>query len=73
MGKVYIEDFTSRKKSELTEWLKDINKKQADIKMEYIYAYSMIYEKGYIISQSIKDTQVDIGSSLYVYVSLGLH
>ncbi|MDF2544164.1 MAG: serine/threonine kinase [Herbinix sp.] len=69
LGKVYIEDFVSKTKAELVAWQKEVNKKMANIQIEYYYEYSFLVEKGCIIRQSIKDTELDLNSKIVVVIS----
>lgn len=59
-------------KQELVKWQKEVNEAMAGIQMEYIYMYSMNTQKGCIISQSVKDAELETGSKITVTVSSGL-
>ncbi len=72
LGKVYLDDYTGKTKAELAAWQKDVNNKQGDLQIEYIYQYSFLYDKGIVVEQFEKEKEIDIGSKIKVIVSLGL-
>ncbi len=72
LGKVYIDDFIGKNKSELVKWQKEVNKNNADIQIEYNYMYSLTVDKGEIINQSVKDAELKTGSKITVTISSGL-
>jgi beta-lactam-binding protein with PASTA domain len=71
LGKVYVKDFTNQTKSSMIEWQKEVNKKMADIKLVFAEEYSSTVERGRIIGQVVKDTEINLDSTIVVTVSKG--
>jgi serine/threonine-protein kinase len=71
LGKVYVTDFTYQTKSAMIEWQRGVNKKNADIKIIFVEEYSHNVEKGKIVSQNVKDTEIDLNGTIVVTVSSG--
>ncbi len=71
LGKVYVKDFTNQTKSSLVDWQREVNKKMADIKLVFVEEYSVTVEKGRIIGQLVKDTEINLNGTIVVTVSRG--
>lgn len=71
LGKVYVKDFTNQTKASMVDWQKEVNKKMADIKLVFAEEYSSTVERGRIIGQMVKDTEINIDSTIVVTVSKG--
>lgn len=71
LGKVYVKDFTNQTKASMVEWQREVNKKMADIRITFAEEYSASVEKGRIISQMVKDTEIDLNGTIVVTVSKG--
>ncbi|MDF2941280.1 MAG: hypothetical protein K0S01_138 [Herbinix sp.] len=55
----------------MIEWQRGVNKKNADIKIIFVEEYSHNVEKGKIVSQNVKDTEIDLNGTIVVTVSSG--
>lgn len=71
LGKLFVTDFTGKSKSEVLDWMKEVNKKKANIKIDFISGYSSEIGKGKIMYQSVSDQAVDLNSKIVVMVSVG--
>lgn len=71
LGKLFVSDFTGKSKSEVLDWMKEANKKKANIKIDFISGYSSEMGKGKIFYQSVSDQAVDLNSKIVVMVSVG--
>ncbi len=71
LGKLFVPDFTGKSKSEVLDWMKDVNKKKANVKIDFISGYSSEIGRGKIMYQSVSDQVIDLNSEIVVMVSLG--
>ncbi len=71
LGKVFVQDFTGKTKSEIIEWQREVNKKGANIELVFTSRYSNTIEKGRLLDQSVKDQEVELESQIVVTVSAG--
>ncbi|MDF2486305.1 MAG: hypothetical protein K0R46_2473 [Herbinix sp.] len=71
LGKIYVNDFTNQTKASMVEWQKEVNKKMGKIKITFVEEYSYTIEKGRIIDQLVKDTQINLDGTIVVTVSSG--
>jgi Uncharacterized protein conserved in bacteria len=72
LGKVYVKDFTGCQKSEMTNWQKEVNDKNANIELMFLYEPSMTYAKGSVIYQNIMNQEVSLKTTIMVTLSSGM-
>lgn len=69
LGKVAVKDFIGQNKLTLQDWIKEVNRNGADIRLETVGTSDTSQPVGTIVSQSTRLDFLDTGSKLTVYVA----
>ena len=70
LGSVPVQNFVGKNKSELEQWLSEVNSKEGDISINYIEQAGGV--KDTIVSQSVTSGLLDVGSTMTVTINTGL-